>query len=76
MYKGFSRKGGPTNPNSETNRHCMLFKVPPSNPNDYVTELNETIGQNHVGEDQVSLVSIHDVTNPLGHCCSQSPNLQ
>ena len=26
LYKAFSRKGGPTNPNSETNRHCMLLK--------------------------------------------------
>ena len=33
--------------------------------------------QNHVGEDQVNLMSIHDVTltDPLANYCTQSPNL-
>ena len=38
-------------------------KLPPSNPSDNVAELNETSGQNHIEEDQVSLISIYDVSN-------------
>ena len=39
---------GPSNPNSVTNRHCMLLTYaigvqPPSNPSDNVNELNELV---------------------------------
>ena len=70
LCKNVSRKGSPTNPNSGSNRHCMLLtctigdqKLPPSNPSDNVAELNETSGQNYIEEDQVSLISIYDVSN-------------
>ena len=37
-----------------------------------VEELNKL--ENKIREDKVSLASIYDVTNPLGHYCTQSQN--
>ena len=53
-----SRESGPTDPHS-------VSEASPSFRSDYVTDLN------HVEEDQVSLVSTHDVTNPLVICLAR-----
>ena len=48
----------------------------PLNKRGKMTDFDVTKKHYHVGEDRVSLVSVHDASNPLEHHCTQSPNKQ